>query len=203
MASRSPSPWKNLASRTKFTRWIFPPINKKSPGSSRENQTAGIPAITDTLDGEKTRLFESGSILQYLVEEYDAEHKISYPRGSRESYEVNNWLFFQNAGVGPMQGQANHFVRYAPEKMQYGMDRYTNETRRLDKVLNTHLEKSKAQWLVGDKCTVADISYIGWVHWAGWAGVDVEDLPHLRAWRDRMLKRPGSKRGMMSRIHPR
>ena len=72
------------------------------------NPNGRIPAITDSFtDGQQIRLFESGSILQYLVEQYDTDHKISYPRGTREAYEVNNWLFFQNAGVGPMQGQAN------------------------------------------------------------------------------------------------
>jgi glutathione S-transferase len=67
-------------------------------------------------------------------------------------------LFFLNAGVGPMQGQANHFVRYAPERIEYGMNRYKNETRRLYGVLNTHLEKSTSGYLVGDKCTIADIA---------------------------------------------
>jgi glutathione S-transferase len=72
------------------------------------NPNGRIPALTDKFtDGQTINLFESGSIMQYLVERYDTDHKISYPKGSREWYEMNNWLFFQNAGVGPMQGQAS------------------------------------------------------------------------------------------------
>ncbi|USP78441.1 Glutathione S-transferase-like protein gedE [Curvularia clavata] len=72
------------------------------------NPNGRIPALTDTFtDGKPINLFESGSIMQYLVERYDTEYKISFPKGTREWYEMNNWLFFQNAGVGPMQGQAN------------------------------------------------------------------------------------------------
>ncbi|GAB7353126.1 hypothetical protein MBLNU459_g3664t1 [Dothideomycetes sp. NU459] len=62
--------------------------------------------------------------MQYLVAQYDTDFKLSFPPGTREFYEVNNWLFFMNAGVGPMQGQSNHFFRYAPEQIQYGIDRY-------------------------------------------------------------------------------
>ena len=134
--------------------------------------------------------------MQYLVEQYDQEeHKISYPAGSRESYEVNNWLFFLNAGVGPMQGQANHFHRYAPEKIPYGVNRYQNETRRLYGVLDKHLATSTSGYLVGDKCTIADIAHWGWVTAAGWAGVDIEEFPNLKVWDERMLARPGVEKG--------
>jgi glutathione S-transferase len=78
---------------------------QKEPWFLEINPNGRIPAITDTFsDGQKIRLFESGSILQYLVDNYDPEYKLSYPRGSREYYEVGNWLYFQNAGLGPMQG---------------------------------------------------------------------------------------------------
>lgn len=152
--------------------------------------------MTDSFsDGKIIRLFESGSIMQYLVEQYDTNHLISYPKGSRESYEVNNWLFFLNAGVGPMQGQANHFFRYAPDKIPYGINRYQNETRRLYGVLDLHLAESKSDYLVGNKCTIADIAHWGWVTAAGWAGVEIEEFPLLKAWDDRMLARPGVERG--------
>ena len=76
------------------------------------NPNGRIPALTDTFtDGSPIRLFESGSILQYLIDRYDTEHKLSYPHGSKESYEVANWLFWQMGGLGPMQGQSNHFTR--------------------------------------------------------------------------------------------
>lgn len=133
--------------------------------------------------------------MQYLVEQYDTQHLISYPPGTRETYEVNNWLFFLNAGVGPMQGQANHFYRYAPEKVPYGINRYQNETRRLFRVLDTHLATSTSGYLVGDRCTIADIAHWGWVTAAGWAGVDIEEFPALKAWEEKMLQRPGVEKG--------
>jgi hypothetical protein len=77
------------------------------------NPNGRVPALTDKFtDGETINLFESGSIMQYLVERYDTEYKISHPKGSREWFEMNNWLFFQNAGVGPMQGQASTYLPF-------------------------------------------------------------------------------------------
>lgn len=169
---------------------------QKEPWFLEINPNGRIPAMTDTFkDGSKIRLFESGSMFQYLVEEYDSEHKISFPRGSREYYECNNWVFFQNAGLGPMQGQANHFYRYAPEKIQYGIDRYINETRRLYGVLDKHLANSKSGFIVGDHVSIADLTTIGWVIWAGWAGVDIDEFPNLKKWEEMMSAREGVKKG--------
>jgi len=94
-----------------------------------------------------------------------------------------------------MQGQANHFVRYAPEKIEYGINRYVNESRRLYGVLDKHLANSKSGFLVGDHISTADITTIGWVIWAGWAGVDIDEFPHVKAWEEMMTKREGVKRG--------
>jgi glutathione S-transferase len=92
--------------------------------------------LTDKFtDGEHINVFESGGIMLYLVERYDKDFKLSFPRGTREVIDLQNWLFFQNSGVGPMQGQASHFLRYAPEHIEYGINRYQNETRRLYGVL--------------------------------------------------------------------
>lgn len=146
-------------------------------------------------DGKPIHLFESGSIMQYLVSRYDPEYKISFKPGTREFYEMNNWLFFQNAGVGPMQGQANHFTRYAPEHIEYGVKRYQNETRRLYGILDKHLKDNKYDYLCGSKCTIADIAHWGWVAAAFWAGVDIDEFPTLKAWEDRMLQRPGVEKG--------
>ncbi|PWY92466.1 glutathione S-transferase [Aspergillus heteromorphus CBS 117.55] len=160
------------------------------------NPNGRIPAITDTFsDGKQIALFESGSILTYLAERYDPTHKISYPAGTREAYDVNSWLYFQNAGVGPMQGQANHFSRYAPERIEYGVKRYVNETRRLYGVLDAHLAKSQSGYLVGDHVSIADISHWGWVAAAGWAGVDIDEFPNLKAWEERMAAREGVEKG--------
>jgi glutathione S-transferase len=99
-----------------------------------------------------------------------------------------------------MQGQANHFFRYAPEKIQYGIDRYINESRRLYRVLDTHLaSRAKAGdtngFLVGDHISIADITTIGWVIWAGWAGVDIEEFPNVKKWEEMMSKREGVSKG--------
>ncbi|KAF9741959.1 Disulfide-bond oxidoreductase YfcG 2 [Paraphaeosphaeria minitans] len=171
---------------------------QKEPWFLEINPNGRIPALTDTFsDGRTISLFESGSIMQYLVSRYDTEHKISYPEGSREWYEMNNWLFFQNAGVGPMQGQANHFTRYAPEHIEYGVNRYQNETRRLYGVLNSHLSEKKIPYLTGEKCTIADtdIAHWGWIAAAGWCGVDIEHFPALKAWEERMAARPAVEKG--------
>ncbi|KAL6249117.1 Glutathione S-transferase 2 [Rhinocladiella similis] len=169
---------------------------QKEPWFLEINPNGRIPALTDTFtDGQKIRLFEAGSILAYLAEQYDTEHKISFPKGSREHYEMNNWLFWQNAGLGPMQGQANHFVRYAPEKIEYGVNRYVNETRRLYGVLDKHLQSSKSGFIVGDHISIADITTIGWVIWAGWAGVDIDEFPTLKKWEEMMSERSGVKKG--------
>jgi glutathione S-transferase len=160
------------------------------------NPNGRIPALQDIFtDGNKIRLFESGSIMQYLVARYDHDHKISFSPGTREFYEMNNWLFFQNASVGPMQGQANHFTRYSPETIQYGINRYQNETRRLYGVLEKHLKDGNKEYLVGNKCTIADIAHYGWIASAGWAGIEIDDFPTLKAWEERMEKRPGVSKG--------
>lgn len=129
------------------------------------------------------------------MEQYDHDHKISYPQGSREQYEVNNWVFFQNAGLGPMQGQANVFNRYAPEKIPYAINRYLNETKRLYGVLDKHLAGSTSGFLVGDHISTADITTIGWVMFAGWTGIDLAEFPNLKAWEGMMRQRPGVLRG--------
>ena len=90
---------------------------QKEPEFLAINPNGRIPAITDTFDdGKPIHIFEGGSILQYLVDRYDPDHKLSFPKGSREAWEANNFLFFQHGGIGPMQGQAAHFSRYAPDQ---------------------------------------------------------------------------------------
>ncbi|KAK0735441.1 thioredoxin-like protein [Apiosordaria backusii] len=160
----------------KVTPISFSKNEQKEPWFLEINPNGRIPALTDTLpDGTPISLFESGSILQYLVDRYDPDHKVSYPHGTKEYYEVNNWLHWQMGGLGPMQGQANHFFRYAPEKIQYGIDRYQNETRRLP--------------------TIADFAAWGWVAAHHWAGVSLDEFPKLNAWLERLLARPGVEKG--------
>lgn len=101
------------------------------------------------------------------------------------------------------QGQANHFYRYAPEKIEYGIKRYQTETKRLYQVLEDRLiAQSKTAtgtdgpWLVGDKMTIADIASFSWINWAEWAGVDVTPFKNLHGWLERINARPAVKRGL-------
>ncbi|KAL0631800.1 Glutathione S-transferase 2 [Maublancomyces gigas] len=170
---------------------------QKEPWFLAINPNGRMPAITDTSfpDGKAIHVWESGAILQYLVETYDKDHKISYPKGSREDWQVQQWLFFQNTGVGPMQGQANHFFRYAPERIPYATNRYIAETERLYSVLEAQLASSSSGFLVGDRLTIADITTWGWITIAEWSGIDVAKFPALQKWQKLLEQRPALKRG--------
>lgn len=134
---------------------------QKEPWFTKINPNGRIPAIIDE-SRDNFAVFESGAIFMYLVQHYDPHHKFSFSEPDQQS-ELLQWLFFQNAGLGPMQGQANHFFRYAPEKIQYGIDRYQNETRRLYGVIEEHLKETGWKYLVHDKYSVADMSTFTWV----------------------------------------
>jgi len=158
------------------------------------NPNGRIPAIVDPNNNDFA-VFESGALMLYLVDKYDKDHKISYPHGSDKYWEVVSWLFFQNAGVGPMQGQAFHFIKFAPEKIPYGISRYQNETRRLYSILDSRL-KQNGDWLVGDRLTVADIANFTWVNRASLIEIDLKEFPHLNAWVERINAREAVKRGL-------
>ncbi|KAL6803789.1 glutathione S-transferase [Trichoderma sp. SZMC 28012] len=171
-------------------------LRQKEPWYLEINPNGRIPAIVDKFDdGESIRVFEGGSILQYLTDRYDPEHKLSFPKGSREYYECNNWLFFQHGGIGPMQGQASHFLRYAPTKIQYGIDRYVTETKRLYNVLDVQLSKSKSGFLVGDHISIADIAALSWVIFGPYVDVPLDLFPHLQKWEAMLSARPAITRG--------
>jgi glutathione S-transferase len=112
------------------------------------NPNGRIPAIVDH-DNNDYAVFESGAEMMYLAEKAGK----LYPQDFNKRHEVNQWLFFLNAGVGPMQGQANHFVRFAPEKIEYAINRYRNETIRLWGVLEERL--TDHEWLAADEFTIA------------------------------------------------
>ncbi|KAF3934537.1 Glutathione-S-transferase [Dactylella cylindrospora] len=127
---------------------------------------------------------ETGAILLYLADNYDPEHKLSFPKNSREHWEMVQWLMWQMANLGPMQGQAGHFFRYAPEKIPYGINRYQTEVRRLYGILNKRLEEqeSKGLWIVGDHVSMADVTCFGWAAAAEWVGVDLSEFPYVKKW---------------------
>ncbi|KAL8676526.1 MAG: hypothetical protein Q9186_006957 [Xanthomendoza sp. 1 TL-2023] len=171
------------------------------------NPNGRIPAIVDktpTADGKarEKRIFESGALMLYLCQKYDPNHKLNYAYDTDEYWEVVEWLVWMQSGLGPMQGQANHFYRYAPEKIDYGIKRYQTETKRLYQVLEDRLaEQAKTAsndgpWIVGGRMTIADIANFSWVNWAEWAGIDVRQFRLLSQWLDRINERPAVKRGL-------
>lgn len=150
-----------------------------------------IPAIVDPEGpgGEPISVFESGAILQYLGRKTGK----FYPTDERARVAVEEWLFWQVGGLGPMAGQANHFRIYAPEKVQYGIDRYTNEVNRLYGVMNRRLEGR--DYLAGEY-SIADMACIGWAKSWERQGQDIKQFPNLERWIDRMLARPAVERGI-------
>jgi GST-like protein len=151
-----------------------------------------MPAIVDPEgpDGKPISVFESGAILQYLGRKFGK----FYPSEERARVEVEQWLFWQVGGLGPMAGQAHHFRNYAPEKIQYGIDRYTNEVNRLYGVMNKRL--ADRQYLAGDY-SIADMACIGWVNSYKNQGQDLDDFPNLKAWFERMHARPAVSKGIL------
>jgi len=147
-----------------------------------------IPAIVDRDNGDFA-VFESGAILIYLAEKTG----LFMPVESKQRSAVIQWLMFQMGGVGPMQGQANVFFRYAPEKIPYAIDRYQRECRRLYEVLDGRL--SEHEYLVDDY-SIADIANWCWVRVYEWSGVSIDGLDHLRRWMDAIAARPGAQRGI-------
>jgi GST-like protein len=151
-----------------------------------------IPAITDPdgPDGEPISLFESGAILLYLA----GKTGRFLPDSVRGRYDVLQWLMFQMGGVGPMLGQAHHFRIYAPEKLPYAIDRYTNEAKRLYGVMDKRLAKSK--YIAGPEYTIADIAIFPWLRSWKNQGIDWADYPHLKGWFDEIAARPAVQRGV-------
>jgi len=150
-----------------------------------------IPAIVDSdgPGGEPLSLFESGAILLYLAEKSGR----LLPQDARARHEVVAWLMFQMGGVGPMFGQASHFTNYAPERVPYGIERYTKEAERLLGVMDRRLDGR--QWLAGDDFSVADIANYCWVATHSVRTAAAERWPHVQRWVDRIAARPGVARG--------
>ena len=156
------------------------------------NPNSKIPAIVDTdgPDGAPITLFESGAILVYLAAKTDK----FLPDGERGKYAALQWLMFQMGGVGPMFGQTHHFMRAAPEKIEYGIKRYHNETRRLYGVMDKHL--ANTPYLAAGEYSVADIATYPWVSRYEWHQVDLNQFPNVKRWFDAIAKRPAVVRGM-------
>eukprot|EP01125_Pyxidicula_operculata_P019363 TRINITY_DN7020_c0_g1_i4.p1 TRINITY_DN7020_c0_g1~~TRINITY_DN7020_c0_g1_i4.p1 ORF type:complete len:137 (-),score=20.11 TRINITY_DN7020_c0_g1_i4:33-443(-) len=107
-----------------------------------------------------------------------------------------SWLMFQMSGLGPMQGQANVFYRYAPQKIPYAIQRYQSETKRLYTVLDKHLSKTNGGYIAGDYYSIADMALFPWVKVYRWAGIEIDDLPCLQNWLNLVGSRSAVQRGM-------
>ncbi|NMG66468.1 glutathione S-transferase family protein [Azoarcus indigens] len=155
------------------------------------NPNNKIPAIVDS-DGPGGRpitLMESGAILIYLAEKSGR----LLPQDARERYEVLQWLMFQMGGIGPMLGQAHHFLRFAPERLPYPMERYGKEARRLYSVLESRL--ANRDWLAGSSYSIADIATFPWIGRHEWQGISLEDYPAVNRWFQAIAARPAVERG--------
>lgn len=150
-----------------------------------------MPAIVDTEPadgGAPVSVFESGAILQYLGRKTGQ----FYPQDERARVEVEQWLFWQMGGLGPMAGQAHHFRQYAPEKIEYGIERYTNEVNRLYGVMNKRL--ADREFLAGDY-SIADMAAWPWVVPYKNQGQDLADFPNLKRWFETIEARPAVQKG--------
>ena len=151
-----------------------------------------IPAIVDPegLDGKPYSLFESGAILIYLA---DKTRKFLPAAGTRR-YDALQWLMWQMGGFGPMLGQAHHFLRAAPTKIEYGMKRYVDEAKRLYGVLDKQLASNA--FVAGEEYTIADMSIFPWAARHEWHTVNLADFPNVKRWYEIVNARPAVTKGM-------
>ena len=151
-----------------------------------------IPALVDPQgpDGKPIHLFESGAILLYLASKTGR----FLPDDVRGRFETLEWLMFQMGGVGPMLGQAHHFRIYAPQKVDYAIERYTNEAKRLYGVMDRRL--AKTTYIAGPQYTIADIAIFPWLRSWKNQGIEWTDFPHLKGWFDEIGARPAVQRGV-------
>ncbi|KAF4550340.1 Glutathione S-transferase-like protein 13 [Elsinoe fawcettii] len=178
------------------TDYVYQSINimeniQKEPWFTKYGPNGRIPVLIDH-DKGGLGIMEGAAILSYLTRHYDPEHKFSYTEDPQLSYQ-EQWVAWQHGGLGPMQGQANHFYRLAKERIPYPTQRYVGETERLYGVLDKQLEGK--QYILGDKYTVADIANFSWVNVSYFAGVDLAQFSNLYKWWERINARPAVKRG--------
>jgi glutathione S-transferase len=192
---------------------IRQPLSKvKNPEYLVINPNGRIPAIYDP--NTDLTLWESGAIIEYLIERYDTAHKISFPPGSNESFLTKQWLYFQVSGQGPYYGQASWFKKFHPEKVPSALERYVKEINRVTSVLEGHLSRQKqltgtakdGPWLVGNRYTYADLSFVSWqtiveVLIKKEDGYTIDDYPVVKDWLRRILSRDPVK-AVMDDVQP-
>ncbi|KAL2862399.1 glutathione S-transferase family protein [Aspergillus lucknowensis] len=189
-----PNPWKpaiileelNLP----YTLKPVPKAEVKDEPFISVNPNGRVPAIEDPNTG--ITIWESGAIMEYLIETYDKDHTISFERGSEEYFHAKQYLHFQMSGQGPYFGQAVWFVTFHPEKIPSAQERYLNEVKRVTGVLEKVLEGK--EYLVGGKFSYADAAFVPWygivpTYTAGTFDLEKE-FPNVKAWLDRLRARP-------------
>jgi GSH-dependent disulfide-bond oxidoreductase len=152
-----------------------------------------MPALVDSdgPDGKPISLFESGAILLYLA----GKTGRFLPQSERGKFEVLQWLMFQMGGVGPMLGQNHHFRLYAPQKIDYAIERYSKEAQRLYGVIDKRL--ARHQWIAADEYSIADMAIFPWLrNWKN-QGIELNDYPHLARWFHRIEQRPAVARAVL------
>jgi GST-like protein len=152
-----------------------------------------MPAMVDTdgPGGKPISMFESGAMLIYLASKTGR----FLPEDLRDKWTTLQWLMFQMGGVGPMLGQAHHFLGYAPEKIPYAMNRYKNEANRLYGVIDRRLKESK--YIACGEYTIADMAIVPWLRFPERQGVEIDEYPHLKKWRDAILARPAVQKALL------
>jgi GST-like protein len=156
-----------------------------------------IPALVDAHgpDGKPISIFESGAMMIYLTSKYGK----FMPQSDRHKFQTLEWLMFQMGGVGPMLGQNHHFRQYAPEKIEYAINRYTNEAKRIYGVIDKRLATSK--FIACHQYTIADMAIFPWLrNWKN-QGMELADYPHLQAWFNKLAARPAVQRGIEVLAH--
>jgi len=166
---------------------------QKTPEFLKISPNNKIPAIVDHdgPGGQSISIFESGAIMIYLAEKVSSS---LLPTDPRKRAETMQWLMFQMGGLGPMLGQAHHFLRNPSEVVPYGQKRYHDEAKRLYGVLDRHFAEST--YLVGDDYTIADVACYPWISRFEWHQVDLADFPHVKRWFDAVSVRPAVTKGM-------
>lgn len=197
----TPNGWKvTIALEEMELPYVLKPVNigageQFTPEFQAISPNGRMPAIVDPDggDGQPLSIFESGAILQYL----GIKSGRFYPQDARGRAEVDQWLFWQVGGLGPMAGQTHHFRQYAPamiadqRQIAYGVRRYTDETHRLYGVMDRRL--ADREYLAGDY-SIADMAAWPWILPA-LQGQSLEEFPHLKAWHERVGARPAVQRG--------
>ncbi|KAK4149597.1 hypothetical protein C8A00DRAFT_46818 [Chaetomidium leptoderma] len=170
---------------------------QKQPWYTALNPNGRIPTLVDH-DRNGFAVFETLAILTYLTRHYDPDHHFSFPVDSDDYSVAEQWLAWQQGGLGPMQGQANHFLHAAAEKIPYPIQRYVGEAERLYGVLDARL--ADRDYVAGPgrgQYSIADMSLVGWTNVSVYSGVDLPGkFPHVQAWLDRLLSRPAVQRGL-------